>query len=50
MSTTDSRRFVIAAAPNATAWIETALRKAFGLSRTLPNRLEQLLDRLPKAR
>ena len=50
MSTTDSRRFVTAAAPNATAWIETALQRAFGPSWTLPEGLQQLLDRLQQAR
>jgi len=50
MSTTHPRRFVIAAAPSATAWLQAALQQAYGPPERLPDGLHQLVDRLHQAR
>jgi len=50
MSIAHPRRFVIAAAPSATAWLQVALRQAFGPPGRLPDGLDELLDRLHQAR
>ncbi len=50
MATTHPRRYVIAAAPSATGWLQTALQRAFGPPQHLPDELERLADRLHQAR
>lgn len=50
MSTEHPRRFVIAAAPSATAWLQAALRQAYGLPEHLPGGFDELVDRLHQAR
>ena len=45
MSTTP-RRFIIAVAPSATAWIGEALVRAFGRPECIPEALERLIERL----
>lgn len=49
MSTVDPRRFVIAAAPSATTWIEAAFRRAFGAPERPPDELTRLVERLRQA-
>lgn len=50
MATTYPRRFELAAAPSATAWIGEALRKAFACSDQLPGALAQMVERLNRVR
>jgi hypothetical protein len=45
MSTTP-RRFIIAVAPSASAWIGEALARAFGRPERIPAALEKLIERL----
>lgn len=50
MSTVNPRRFVIADAPSATAWIEAAFRRAYGRPGPVPAELNRLIERLQQAR
>ena len=50
MSTVRPRRFVIADAPGATAWIEAAFRRAYGRPDPVPDELSRLVERLQQAR
>jgi hypothetical protein len=50
MSTVHPRRFVMAAAPSATAWIEAAFQRAFGPPERSPDELNRLVERLQQAR
>jgi hypothetical protein len=43
------RRFIIAAAPSATAWIGEALARAFGRPERIPEALGRLIERLDRA-
>ena len=50
MTTAFPRRFELAVAPSATAWIGEALRRVFACSDHLPGALEQVAERLNRVR